>query len=80
MTSVEGAQGPLLKPRMQLDLVHGRDHAGLADDPPKVFGLEVGDADGARPAFLLQLDQRPPALNVEPARGSRPVDQVGVTP
>ena len=46
------------QPRVELDLVDGRDHAGLVDDPAQVGLVEVGDADGACPAFLAQANER----------------------
>ena len=59
------AQARLLEVGVQLDLVDGRGHARLGDDPLQVGGLEVGDADGAGQARLLGVDERLPGLDEE---------------
>src|SRR5262245_21315397 len=47
----------LLEIWMRLELVHGRDDTRLPDDPVEVVDEEVGNADAAREAILLRLDQ-----------------------
>ncbi len=75
---VEGAQFRLLPAGVQLDLVGGRRHAGLADDAFQVGDGEVGHADGPGPALLAQPHQGLPAVEVEVLGRGRPVDQVEV--
>lgn len=41
--------------RVQFDLVDGRDHRGLAEQPLQVHRLEVGDADRLGPAVGVDL-------------------------
>jgi len=75
---VQRAQLSLREVRVQLDLVDGGYRAGLGDQPPQVFGGEVGDPDRADPAVRGQLLQCPPGLDVPVHAGHRPMDEVEV--
>jgi hypothetical protein len=52
------AQLPLRQPRMQLDLVDGRNDAGGIDEDREVLGLEVADSDGPDPTLIAQVRER----------------------
>jgi hypothetical protein len=75
---VIAAQLGLGKAGVQLDLVHRRDEAGLADDPVEVRGGEVGHADRPRPPVVEHPLEPAPGVDVPVPRGQRPVDQVEV--
>ena len=70
------AQGLLLKAGMKLDLIDGRGHSGLADDPLQVIAIEVRHSDRADPPFPLQTHERLPAFDVAIDARPRPMDQV----
>ena len=72
-----GAHLGLGKARVQLDLVDRRHHARLGDDPVEVGWVKFETPIDA-PAARLQLDQRPPCLDVQPDRRVGPVDEVQV--
>ncbi len=71
-------RGPLLEPRVQLDLIDGRRHTRLVDDPLQMVFVEVRHADRSGPPVLAQLHQRLPGLDEAALLGRRPVDQVEV--
>src|SRR5574337_130933 len=75
---VEGAQAPLLKARMQFDLVHRWNDAGFSDDPLEVVAVEVGDADRADLAFVLKPDHCLPAVDVAVHARPWPMDEIEV--
>ena len=75
---VPGAQLGLLEVRVQLDLVDGRQLLGLALEPLEVLDAEVGDADRARVALLLDPFEGAPGVEVAVLARHRPVDQVEV--
>ena len=75
---MDGPQGPLLESRMQLDLIDGRRHTGLVDDPFEMVFVEVRDADRRGPPLLAKPHQRLPGLDETALLGGRPMDQVEV--
>lgn len=78
VTGIVGPRGLALEMRVQLDLIHGRCDAGLADQRGNVLGREVRDADRLGPPLLAELDQRLPGLDEQAPLRARPVDQVEV--
>jgi hypothetical protein len=61
-------------------ITNGRDQddradPGLADEPLKVRGLEVGDSDGPDDSLLQHLDHPAPGLDVLPQTRVGPVNQ-----
>ena len=75
---VDIAEFGLRQPRVELDLVDGRDHTGLIDDLAQVGVVEVGDANRSRAAFLAQADECAPRVEVDIAGRRRPVDEIEV--
>ena len=76
---VEGAQLALLQVRVQLDLVEGRQLAGLVEQPLQVRGLEVADPGGADAALRSAARAaRARCRRSASLRRHRPVDQVEV--
>ena len=67
-------------PRVELDLVDVRGHAGGVDDPLGVLGLEVGQAHGAHQPGLHQVDQALEGVDVAVPPRVGPVDQEQVDP
>ena len=65
VVGVPGAQLGLLEARVQLDLVHGRPPLGLVLEPLQVLDAEVGDADRAGAAFLLDPFEGAPGVEEE---------------
>lgn len=57
--------------------MHGRDHAGLGDDPVQVLGMEVAHPDRAGTTLLAETDQRAPRIHV-PVAQRGPVNEIKV--
>src|SRR5208337_3664697 len=74
--AVKRAQGFLLKPRMQLDLVDRGHDARFVDDSFEVIAIEIRDADRANPSIMLETDERLPAFDIAVDARARPMDQV----
>jgi hypothetical protein len=72
---VERAELVLYEVRVDLDLVHRRGDLRGGEDVAQVVRLEVGDADGLRPAAGVDLLHDGPPLDVVAHRGQRPVDE-----
>ncbi len=68
----------LLEIWMQLDLVEDGHDAGLADDAIQMFGVEIGYADRAGAALLLQAHEGLPGIHEQAAMRRRPVDEVEI--
>ena len=77
---VGGAEGRLLKLGMEFDLVQHRGDAGFSCEAVDLFGVEVRGADGGDCAFVPQLDQCAPCVNVLVTGGAGPVDEAQIKP
>ena len=76
--SVRLAQPPLLKARMQLDLVKHGCYAGFANYTIKMLDLEVGNTNGPRKPLFAGPDKGAPCICVKVAAGRWPVNQTQI--